>query len=278
MDDDVLIPTSSLSETAWFTTALIISTYLFFQPASYGRFHSTNRFTLTVPGKAGWFIQELVSPICFLLSFFLDREQVQRPVDIRLFSLGTIACICWTLHYFNRVFVYTYRAPHMSPTRIEIVLAAILFNLVNGTWNGAVARKYAGEAIREYDKRASLCCGIALFLWGMYVNIISDNELMRLRRQKAPHQQGSVTLSNGRKYFIPEEYMHRFVSCANYFGEIVEWTGYALLMDGETAALGFWVWTLANLIPRAVQTNKWYRRTFGEKYPKNRKAVIPFVL
>ncbi|CAA0836315.1 Steroid 5-alpha-reductase DET2 [Striga hermonthica] len=73
-------------------------------------------------------------------------------------------------------------------------------------------------------------------------------------------------------------YVHRtlWVSCPNYLGEIVEWLGWAV-MTWSWAGLGFFVYTCANLVPRAEQNHRWYLEKFGEDYPSNRKAVIPFV-
>jgi hypothetical protein len=42
-------------------------------------------------------------------------------------------------------------------------------------------------------------------------------------------------------------------------------------------ALSFAIWTIANLLPRALQHHRWYQQTFSE-YPAERKAVIPFIL
>jgi 3-oxo-5-alpha-steroid 4-dehydrogenase 1 len=42
-------------------------------------------------------------------------------------------------------------------------------------------------------------------------------------------------------------------------------------------ALAFLVWTLANLIPRALDHHKWYRSEFPD-YPSKRKAVLPFLV
>jgi len=41
--------------------------------------------------------------------------------------------------------------------------------------------------------------------------------------------------------------------------------------------LVFFLWTAANLAPRAFSTHKWYLSTFPD-YPKNRKALIPFIV
>jgi 3-oxo-5-alpha-steroid 4-dehydrogenase 1 len=49
-------------------------------------------------------------------------------------------------------------------------------------------------------------------------------------------------------------------------------------MAWNLPALSFAVWTAVNLIPRALDHHKWYKSYFKEEYPKQRKAVIPFLL
>jgi 3-oxo-5-alpha-steroid 4-dehydrogenase len=65
------------------------------------------------------------------------------------------------------------------------------------------------------------------------------------------------------------------VSGANYFGEIVEWCGYALAAQ-SLPATAFAVFTFANTAPRAWRHHQWYQEKFDD-YPKNRWAVIPFL-
>ena len=68
----------------------------------------------------------------------------------------------------------------------------------------------------------------------------------------------------------------KYVSCPNYFGEIIEWFGY-LIIAFSLPALSFVLWTGFNLIPRALNHHEWYKENF-KNYPKNRKAVIPFII
>ena len=63
------------------------------------------------------------------------------------------------------------------------------------------------------------------------------------------------------------------LSCPNYLGEIVERAGWALA-TWAPASLAFFVYTAANLIPRARSHHQWYRKRFPE-YPASWKALIP---
>ena len=77
-------------------------------------------------------------------------------------------------------------------------------------------------------------------------------------------------------YQIPNGFMYKYISCPNYFGEIIEWVGF-YIVTASAPALVFVFWTMCNLIPRAISNHNWYLNKFSD-YPKNRKAVIPFLI
>lgn len=70
--------------------------------------------------------------------------------------------------------------------------------------------------------------------------------------------------------------MFTYVSGANFFGEIIEWSGFALAC-WSLPSLAFATFTALNIGPRAIQHHRWYLDKF-EDYPKSRRALIPFVL
>jgi steroid 5-alpha reductase family enzyme len=113
------------------------------------------------------------------------------------------------------------------------------------------------------DWGARFFIGVLIFCCGMLINILSDETLIAIRK-------------NSNQYAIPREMLYNYISCPNYFGEILEWAGFALAA-GNIGALSFLVWTCANLIPRAITNHKWYKANFSE-YPKERKAIFPFFL
>ena len=48
-------------------------------------------------------------------------------------------------------------------------------------------------------------------------------------------------------------------------------------MPWSLAGLAFAVFTVANLLPRALATHRWYRAQFPD-YPPQRRAVVPFLV
>jgi hypothetical protein len=106
--------------------------------------------------------------------------------------------------------------------------------------------------------------GAALFFYGMRMNWLVDAYLTRLRQQSVGYQ-------------IPLGGWFDRVSAPHYLGEIVQWTGFAVAAGASTAAVSFCVFTVANLLPRGVAHHAWYQRHFRDKYPVQRKAVIPYI-
>ena len=71
--------------------------------------------------------------------------------------------------------------------------------------------------------------------------------------------------------------MFRYVTSANYFGEIVEWIGFAVLTWSAAGAV-FAIWTFTNLVPRADTIYKRYNELFGEQLrTQRRKRIIPYI-
>ncbi|KAJ2707751.1 hypothetical protein FB645_000524 [Coemansia sp. IMI 203386] len=143
---------------------------------------------------------------------------------------------------------------------VGIMLSACLFNTVNGYING---RWLATEYKNRSEDPVLAIGGICMFALGMAGNIYHDDLLMNLRRRTTG-------------YSIPFGGLFGLVSCPHFLCELVEWTGYAVA-TGSPAA---WVFTLnvaCNLVPRAIFIHRWYLETFKD-YPKNRKAVLPYLI
>ena len=79
------------------------------------------------------------------------------------------------------------------------------------------------------------------------------------------------------RHYIPRGGMFRYVSSANYFGELTEWVGFAIASWSWAGAVFAW-WTFANLAPRAASLYKRYEKEFGQEFTSlHRKRIIPFI-
>ena len=148
---------------------------------------------------------------------------------------------------------------------VEIALLAAGFNSVNGTINGADLVNFT------YDEcnKVLFWIGALMWLFGFIGNIHSDEVVLALRKNKECGEK--------RYYIPPAKGMHKYVASPNYACEIFEWLGLCVASGFRTGPVCFWLWTVANLAPRARTNYKWYVQTFGDKYPKDRKVLIPFI-
>ncbi len=242
---------------AWIAVAVILFPILLKITAPYGR-HSKKNWGVMIDNRLGWILMEIPSLIIFVLLVLLGPKHPSTVVWI-LFGL-------WTIHYFNRSVIFPLRTRTTGKKMpLIIMFSAIFFNLINasinGYWFGFLVPAYPENWLT--DPRFIL--GGIIFIAGFMINQAADKKLIGLRK-------GGKT-----GYFIPRGGLFNYISCPNFFGEILEWSGFAL-MAWNLPALSFAVWTAANLIPRALDHHKWYKSYFKEEYPKNRKAVIPYIV
>ena len=236
-----------------FAMAAFILPLLFFISAPYGR-HSRPGWGPVIPARLGWIIMELPSPLCFAWMYF------QGP---QAGSMAPLVLLClYMAHYLYRAFIYPFqmRGSHKTKPLLTVVMA-ILFNIANGSLNGWAIASLAPHLTDAWLLDPRFILGVALFITGATINLRSDAILRGLRKPG----DGS--------YSIPEKGLHRFVASPNYLGEIIEWAGFALAAC-TMPALAFWMFTIANLAPRAKDHLRWYRQTFPS-YPTSRRALIP---
>lgn len=247
--------TLQLATSIWILIALVVFVTLQYVTAPFGR-HTSEKWGPQINNKLGWILMEL--PSLLIMAYFLIWGSRSRS------SWVWILFVCWIFHYLHRSLIYPLRiksTPKKMP--LVITLSAIGFNLVNAGLNGYYLAEVASVEQYGIDWLSSptTLLGAALFVLGFGVNWQSDNMLIHLRQ---PGETG---------YKIPRGFLFEYVSSPNLLGEIIEWAGFAL-MAWNLPALSFWIWTLANLVPRAKSHHEWYKQRF-EEYPMGRKIVFP---
>ncbi len=240
---------------AMFALAALTFAALFLVTAPYGR-HSRAGWGPEVSARLAWVLMESPAVLAFLAVFLLGA---QRSATVPLVLAGL-----WLLHYLQRTFVYPFRIRSAGrKMALSIAAMAFVFNLLNAYINARWVSQLGSYGV-DWLLDPRFLSGAALMLIGWLINVHSDTILVRLR---APGESG---------YKIPRGGLYRWVSCPNYFGELLEWLGWALA-TWSTAGLAFAVYTAANLVPRALAHHRWYQERFDD-YPAERKAVVPLVL
>ncbi len=239
----------------WIGIAVFIFFLLLRVTAPYGR-HTSSKWGPQIDNHFGWFFMEF--PALIVMTYVLIRNFSTHSVAIEIM----IAAYC--LHYFNRSFVFPFRI-HTKGKKMPVLImsSGIFFNLCNTFLLGYYFTNFATND-NSWLTDIRFITGMAVFILGAWINWKADNILIHLRK---PGETG---------YKIPSGWLFNLVSCPNLFGELIEWAGFAILC-WNLPALTFFIWTAANLIPRAISHHKWYLEHF-EEYPGKRKAVLPYLL
>lgn len=241
----------------WLGMAIIVHIVMFFVTAPFGR-HTSEKWGISINNKLAWILME--APSLLIMAYFL----LQGTNSFR--SYVWILFALWLIHYINRTFIYPLRIK-ATPKKMPLTIAAsgAFFNLINAGLNGYYLAELAPVADykAEWLTSNSFIIGAVMFVGGMMINWKADTILINLRK---PGETG---------YKIPKGFLFDYISSPNLFGEIIEWSGFAL-MAFNLPALTFMVWTFANLVPRAKNHHDWYVRHF-DNYPKERKIVFPFI-
>lgn len=235
-------------------TAAAVFVVLWFVTAPYGR-HARSGWGPTLPNLWGWLLMEIPAPAGMAFWFVLGG---------RFDVAAVVFFLVWQVHYCQRTFLFPFlMKPGDPPMPLSIALSGLVFNVfntyVNGRWLFWFSEVYPSSWITD----PRFVAGAVLFATGLFINLHSDHLLRRLR---GPGET---------EFKIPRGGLFEHVSGANYFGELIEWIGWAVMTWSIPTAV-FAFWTLANLAPRARSTHRWYREKFPD-YPRKRKALIPFL-
>lgn len=237
--------------------ALVVFVALHFMEAGYGYLFN-RRYGPPVGNKVGWVLME--SPVFILMCvLWAMSDRMLEAAPLALFIL-------FQSHYFQRSFIFPMLMRGNSKMPLGIVVMGMVFNTLNALMQGgwifyvSPAGYYADWFSKPY-----IWVGSAIFIAGMAVNLHSDHIIRNLRKP------------GDTRHYIPRGGMFRYVTSANYFGELMEWVGFAVASWSWSGVVFAW-WTFANLAPRAASLSRRYEAEFGEEYRRlGRKNIIPFI-
>ena len=238
--------------------AIIVFVVLYFVDAGYGMFTS-KKWGFSINNKLGWVLMEApVAILLFLFWVFSDRKTMLVPFIFLLFM---------EIHYVQRAFIFPFLLKGKNKMPLSIMFMAFFFNIINAFIQGYWLFYHSPQDMysNAWLQTPQFIIGSCLFFLGFIINIDSDRRIRSLRKP------------GDTKHYLPYGGLFKYVTSANYFGELIEWTGFAIA-TWSMPGLVFAIWTFANLVPRANAIYKKYSREFGDEIrDKKLKRIIPFV-
>ncbi|GAA5825231.1 hypothetical protein JCM11251_006154 [Rhodosporidiobolus azoricus] len=224
--------------------------------------------------QVGWrtvFFIEYFGPL-FIHPFFYSTS-LQKLIYGRTFEhskMQDVALLLILGHYAKReletLFVHRFSSATMPVFNIfknsahywglsGLLLAAPLY----GPWNGA--ERVAGSVL---DSDKWIYGWSALWAYAELSNLLTHLNLASLRPIGTKTRQ------------IPRGYGFDLVSCANYWFETIAWVAFTGLTLNWAAGL-FTAVAVGQMYVWAVKKHRRYRKEFGDKYPRGRKVMFPFI-
>ena len=237
--------------------AVVVFIALYFVEAGYGYLFNP-KFGFPVPNKVAWVLMECPVFIVMAILWWMSDYAMQ--------TAPLVLFIIFQTHYFQRSFIFPMLMRGNSKMPLGIVALGFIFNTLNALMQGGWIFFLAPQDYyADWFSKPFIYIGIAIFFAGMFINWQADYIIRHLRKP------------GDTKHYIPKGGMFRYVSSANYFGELVEWTGFAIA-SWSWAGVVFVLWTFANLAPRSASLYKRYEKEFGEEFTSlGRKRIIPFI-
>ncbi|XP_071431305.1 3-oxo-5-alpha-steroid 4-dehydrogenase 2 isoform X3 [Pithys albifrons albifrons] len=234
-------------------------------------------------GIAGMFVTWFGAQLLFLRlcwSMFhcadLNKRDTDHPAQYKwllktyFLSLSKYSWLVYLLGLLQnpkQTFIYPFFT-RGRPFPLQLLFFGMLFCIYNGFLQGYYLI-YCAEYPNDWCTDIRFTSGLLLFLLGMGINIHSDLLLRQLRKP------GEVT------YKIPQGGLFTYVSGANYFGEIVEWFGFAIA-TWSLPAFAFAFFTLCCIGPRAYHHHRYQSvpccmllLTLGAHFAKCQRGAEP---
>ena len=215
-----------------------------------------------INNRLGWVLMEAPVFLAMLLLWIF------APEPARSNTATSVMTLLFLLHYFQRSFIFPLLIKGKNKMPLSIISSGVVFNVLNaymiGGWFFYVSpppENYTSAWLHS----PLFILGTIIFFAGMAINLNSDHIIRKLRKP------------GDNRHYIPRGGMFEYVTSANYFGELTEWIGFAIL-TWSLPGLVFALWTFANLAPRAKATHKRYISRFGNEYAAlKRHYIIPFI-
>ncbi|KAM7286746.1 very-long-chain enoyl-CoA reductase [Ixodes scapularis] len=224
--------------------------------------------------QIGWktvFLVEYFGPLALYLvtytrpSLFYGADAHTKPMHF----VVHVAAGCWVIHYAKRLLetLFVHRFSHGTMPIMN------LFKNCSYYWLfGMYIGYYVNHPLYTPPSLGAqqMYAGLAAFLFAELGNLSIHVALRNLRPSGTKERKIPVATAN------PFTWLFGMVSCPNYTYEVMAWLSFTVMTQCVPAGL----FTLAGFYQMAVWAlgkHRNYKKEFPN-YPKDRKAIVPFVL
>jgi len=237
--------------------------------AGYGIVDGTTIFFKDLGTQISWrqlYIVEYLGPLIMYLLTYLRPSFLYPVVNEHPVLMDQhIACFCWTFHFAKRVLESAF-IHKFSQDSIGI---SFLVKNCSYYWGfGLVIGYFTNHPLyTPIQNPALFYFGLFLFFLSEFGNGYVHWQLANLRQEGSKERK------------IPTGFFYDLlrVSFPNYTFEVLIWVAWNLCFF-SIAGVMFLIFGTLQMLVWALKKHLRYKTDFGEKYPKGRKAMIPFII
>ena len=241
---------------------------------------------LLIDGKTNLTIIDIILQRYFLFGKLKNEDQnktkllsdVPKSYFLHFYTFGLIIIIPLFIFYRSSVFLFTIFICHMFRRLYECIY---IHNFgQNSTMSfihylaGLIHYPFVGLTIIIDDKYTykstpifTYCIALILFIHASYIQYQVHVTLAKKRQRENEH------------YPIPDGYWpFEYFSCPNYIAEIFIYVSFLLISHRTSCFMSLTIWVIVNQSLSALLSHRWYCQHYGQIYPSNRCALIPFIL
>jgi len=207
----------------------------------------------------GVFLTEYFGPLALYTLLYFQPSIIYGQTRERSF-VQILAFYCWSAHYLKREFetLFIHRFSHGTMPLLNLFKNCMYY------WGNALFVAYfVNHPLYTPPSNRLVAIGFALFLANEIGNLATHIILMNLRPPGT------------RERRIPKGFLFEYISCPNYFCEIMAWIGFSIMTQTLTAYI-FTLLGAAQMLVWAQKKHSQYRKEFPD-YPRSRKILIPFI-
>lgn len=246
----------------------VVFVSLYFVDAGYGKMRS-DKWGPSMNNKVGWLLMEC--PVFFVVLYEYFKS-LNMYGGLTQNAPYWVFFLIFEFHYFQRSFVFPFLLKGKSKMPFAIMILSVVWNLINGYIQGyflfhiaPTDPYYSHLYTSEWLSDPRFIVGTVIFITGWIINIHSDHVIRHLRKP------------GDTNHYLPKKGLYKYVTSANYFGEITEWFGFAILTWSFAGLVFFW-FSCCNLVPRANSIYNKYAEEFPDEFDRKKlKRIIPFI-
>lgn len=243
--------------------AIVVFVALQFVTVPYGMTYNSG-WGISIRSNIGWMIMEVPVFIAMFLLYLFSFA-----FHIKEFNVVTFAIfILFQTHYLQRSFIFPILMRGTNKMPLSIIFTGFFFNTCNAFMQGGWLFFFCPDNYYplSWFWSPQFIIGTVIFFLGMAINMQSDRIIRNLRQDDKDNN-----------YYLPKGGFFNKINSANYFGELLEWFGFAIL-SWSIAGWVFLLWSCANIIPRSKRVYERYSQFWGDDFKKlNRYKIFPWI-